>query len=232
MPGVRRILALDAAGSACSAAVWAEAGVVARRFEVMRRGQSERLVPMIQDVMSEAGFDFAALDAIAVTLGPGGFTGVRIGLATARGLALACGLPVLGLSSFLTVAAAVPDVERQDRRLAVMLDAKRSDLYLQVFGSDLVPLAEPSCVAPADLAARLPAGRLVLAGDAVAQGLAGLGGARNEQFLISAAPEQADAAILAGLAADLPLPDPEAPWPRPLYLRPPDVTLPEGLQSP
>ena len=187
---------------------------------------------MIQDVMSEAGFDFAALDAIAVTLGPGGFTGVRIGLATARGLALACGLPMLGLSSFLTVAGAVPDIERQDRRIAVMLDAKRSDLYLQVFGPDLVPLAEPSCVAPADLAARLPAGRLVLAGDAVAQGLAELGDARNGRFVISAAPEQADAAILAELAAGLPLPDSEAPWPRPLYLRPPDVTLPDGSQGP
>ena len=194
----------------------------------MRRGQSERLVPMIQEVMSEAGLVYAALDAIAVTLGPGGFTGVRIGLATARGLALACGRPVLGLSSFLTVAGAVPEAERQGRRLAVLLDAKRSDLYLQVFGPKLCPLAEPACVAPVDLAARLPTGPLVLAGDAVAQGLTGLAEARDERLLISTAPGHADAGILAELAADLPLPEPDAPLPRPLYLRPPDVTLPDG----
>jgi tRNA threonylcarbamoyladenosine biosynthesis protein TsaB len=228
LAGKRRLLALDSAGSACSAAVWAEGAVLARRFEVMRRGQSERLVPMIQEAMSEAGLVFTALDAIAVTLGPGGFTGVRIGLATARGLALACGRPVLGLSSFMTVAAAVPEAERKGRRLAVLLDAKRSDFYLQVFDPNLAPLAEPACVAPVDLAAHLPTGRLVLAGDAVAQGLTGLGEDWDERFLISDAPGHADAAILAELAADLPLPEPDVPLPRPLYLRPPDVTLPDG----
>ncbi len=194
----------------------------------MRRGQSERLVPMIQEVMSEAALDFAALDAIAVTLGPGGFTGVRIGLATARALALASGRPLLGQSSFATVAAAVPDVERQGRQLAVLLDAKRADLYLQIFGPDLAPLGEPACVAPADLSRRLPPGRLVLAGDAVAQGLSGLAESRNERVLVSETPGHADAAVLAELAAGLPLPEPGAPLPRPLYLRPPDVTRPAG----
>ncbi len=187
---------------------------------------------MIQEVMSEAALDFAALDAIAVTLGPGGFTGVRIGLATARALALASGRPLVGQSSFATVAAAVPDVERQGRQLAVLLDAKRSDLYLQVFGPDLAPLGGPACVAPADLNRRLPPGRLVLAGDAVAQGLSGLAESLNDRFLISEAPGHADAAVLAELAAGLPLPEPGAPLPRPLYLRPPDVTRPAGPPRP
>ncbi|RMD63862.1 MAG: tRNA (adenosine(37)-N6)-threonylcarbamoyltransferase complex dimerization subunit type 1 TsaB, partial [Alphaproteobacteria bacterium] len=105
------MLALDAAGAACSAALWRDGAVRARRFEVMSRGQAERLVPMIQDVMAAAGQAYAALDAVAVACGPGGFTGVRIALATARGLALAQHLPLVGVSSFEAVAAAVPAAE-------------------------------------------------------------------------------------------------------------------------
>jgi tRNA threonylcarbamoyladenosine biosynthesis protein TsaB len=183
---------------------------------------------MIQEVMTEAGLDYDALDAIAVTLGPGGFTGVRIGLATARGLALACDRPLLGLSNFLAVAAAVPAAERLDRRLAVMLDAKRSDLYVQVFREDLAPLSEPACLDPRALAAHLPAGRLVLAGDAVAQGLGALSEARGGRLLVSTAPVHADAARIAEQAAALSLSGPDAARPSPLYLRPPDVTLPGG----
>ena len=104
-----RLLALDTAGTACSAAVWCAGKVRARRFEVMARGQSERLVPMIEAVMSEAGIAYGALDAVAVTLGPGGFTGVRIGLATARALALAWARPIIGVSNFEALAAAVPE---------------------------------------------------------------------------------------------------------------------------
>ncbi|MCH6588836.1 MAG: tRNA (adenosine(37)-N6)-threonylcarbamoyltransferase complex dimerization subunit type 1 TsaB, partial [Proteobacteria bacterium] len=74
----RCLLAFDTAGTACSAAIWRDGAVRARRFEAMSRGQSERLVPMIQAVMAEAGVAYPALDAIAVTCGPGGFTGVRI----------------------------------------------------------------------------------------------------------------------------------------------------------
>jgi tRNA threonylcarbamoyladenosine biosynthesis protein TsaB len=224
----RRLLAFDAAGAACSAAVWADGRVLARRFEAMRRGQSERLIPMIQAVMVEADLDYAGLEAIAVTIGPGGFTGVRIGLATARGLALACGRPVLGISNFAAVAAAVTARERRGRSLAVLLDAKRADLYAQAFGADLAPLAEPASLPPAGLANHLPPGPLVLAGDAVAQGYRALAEARNGDLMVSAAPGHADAAQVAKLAANLSLPGPDAPPPGPLYLRPPDVTLPPG----
>ena len=91
-----RILAFDTATSACSAALWEDGRVGARRFETMTRGHAEALVPMIADVMDEAGTNFPRLDLIAVTVGPGAFTGLRIGLAAARGMALAAAVPCLG----------------------------------------------------------------------------------------------------------------------------------------
>ncbi len=100
------ILAMDTAGGACSAALWRNGQVVASRFELLRRGHAERLVPMIEAVMAEGAMAYADLDCLAVTLGPGGFTGVRIGLATARGLALACGRPLVGVSNFQVLATA------------------------------------------------------------------------------------------------------------------------------
>ncbi len=191
----------------------------------MTRGQSERLVPMIEEVMSEGGLGYAALDAVAVTLGPGGFTGVRIGLATARALALACARPVIGVSSFEAVAAAVPDDERQGRALAVLIDAKRSDLYAQSFGVGLAPLGEPRAVVPAALDAFLAPGPLTLAGDAVEQARGALEAAGRDLRLASS-PGVADAARVAALAARRPLPAAAAAPPQPIYLRPPDVTVP------
>ena len=197
----------------------------------MRRGQSERLIPMIQEVMAEAKLDYAALDAIAVTLGPGGFTGVRIGLATARGLALARGLPGLGISNFQAVSAAVPESERLGRHLAVLLDAKRAEVYVQVFAEDLAPLCDPACLLPGDLAGHLPPGPLVLVGDAVAQARGVLSESRGTDLRISAAPGYADAARVAEVAAACPLPRAVTSPPKPLYLRPPDVIAPSGQRA-
>ncbi len=195
----------------------------------MSRGQSERLVPMIEAVMAEAGIAYPALDAIAVTCGPGGFTGVRIGLATARALALACTRPAIGISNFEAVAASVPEDERAGRSLAVVIDAKRSDLYVQGFGaapggSDLEPAAPARAIGPMDLDAFLPGGPLLLVGDAVDTALAALEAAGRD-VIAAAAPGQADAGVVAALAAARPLPEAGSPPPGPIYLRGPDVTL-------
>lgn len=222
------ILAMDTAGAACSAALWRDGRVVARRFELIRRGHAERLVPMIEAVMAEGATAYAELDRLAVTLGPGGFTGVRIGLATARGLALASGRPLVGVSSFLVLAAAAADVPPEGS-LAVTIDAKRQDLYLQVFGADLRPRGDPRSILPEELADFLPPGPLVLVGDGAAQAAPGLVAAKR-RFILSKAPAVVDAARLAELVATE---DPAvvAAWPvEPLYLRPPDVT-PAGKAS-
>ena len=219
------LLAFDCAGAACSAAVWRDGAVVAHHHEAMARGHSERLVPMIDTVMRESGLSYEALDAIAVTCGPGGFTGVRIGLATARGLALASGRPLLGFSNFAVLAEAVPEAELSGRTLAVVLDAKRADLFFQTFATKGAAEGEPGAALPDELDKLLPPGPVLLAGDAASQAVAALEAAGRDVRTASAA-GAADAADLAGLAARLE-PGQSAPT-RPIYLRPPDVTRPSS----
>ncbi len=150
---------------------------------------------------------------------------MRIGLATARALALACARPVIGVSNFEAVAAAVPEIERRGRSLAVLIDAKRNDLYAQAFSAELAALAEPRALAPEALAGFRPRGPLILAGDAAAQGRAARQAAGRD-LLVASSPGSADAARVAALAAARPLPAPDATPPAPIYLRGPDATLP------
>jgi tRNA threonylcarbamoyladenosine biosynthesis protein TsaB len=229
--GTRTLLALDAAGSACSAAAWRSGAVVAHRLEAMSRGQSERLMPMIEEVMDEAGLAYSALDAIAVTRGPGAFTGVRIGLAAARGLALAWDRPIIAVSTLEAVAAATADAERRDRTILVLLDAKRADLYVQAFDPDLAPLSDPEALAPEMIVQGLPPGPLLLAGDGIGQARRALD-ALGRDLLVSRAPALCDAAQVAALAACRALPAADAPAPTALYLRAPDVTPPPAARSP
>lgn len=228
---ISALLAMDAAGASCSVALWAGGAVKVRRFSAMARGQSERLVPMIGEVMAEWGGGFEALDALAVTTGPGGFTGVRIGLATARGLALARGLPLIGVSSFEVAAAAATAAERAGRQVVAVLDSKRNEIFAQLFDETLTEVGAPLEVALDGLAAALPAESrdlpLVLTGDAAARALEALQAAGRDDVLLAAAAGPADAALLAARAA---LRDPAAAGPvQPVYLRPPDVTPPKPL---
>jgi|TARA_R110002072_G_scaffold9326_10_gene45519 tRNA threonylcarbamoyladenosine biosynthesis protein TsaB len=220
-------LAFDVAGAACSVALWAQGRVVARRFEARTRGHADRLLPMIGEVLAETGLGYPDLDGLAVTQGPGGFTGVRIGLATARGLALASGKPLVGVDNFHVLAAAVPAARRQGRKLAILIDAKRADLYLQLFDAELRPLSKPQALAPDDLPSQLPTGPLLLAGDAVALAWPAL--AARDGLEVCAEVTLSDAAHLAAIAASRPLPDADAGYPAPLYLRPPDVTQAKPL---
>lgn len=227
--GSPNILALDAAGASCSVALWSHGAVAAQRFLAMTRGQSERLVPMIGDVMaawrSAGGGTFDDLDALAVTTGPGGFTGVRIGLATARGLALARGLPVIGVTTFDVVAAAATPGERAGRRVVAAIDSKRAAVFVQIFDSELAEAGAPAEVATADLPGAIPPGPLLLTGDAAAQVAQVLAAAGRRDVVTAAAAGPADAALLAACAARR---DPATAGPAaPVYLRPPDVTPPK-----
>ena len=222
-----RILGFDTATSACSAAVWEDGRIAARRFEPMSRGQSERLMPMVREVLSEAGADFPDLDLLAVTTGPGAFTGLRIGLAAARGMALAGDLACFGVTTLDAVAAGVSETERQKANVLVVLDSKRAEVYAQAFRSDLRPLSEEQALMPADLAALMANGegdadRVLVAGDGAGQVIQALKD-KGIEAVLSTAPGVPDAATVAVIAAERWSSDQPAEPLRPLYLRPPDA---------
>lgn len=212
------ILAFDTSTAACSAAVWRDGVILARRFAPMARGQSEALVPMIVAVMAEAGLSYDALSLIGVTVGPGAFTGVRIGLATARAMGLAANRPVAGLLTTEAIAHNVPLSEREHRTLMVTIDAKRADVFVQPFGDDLTPLGEVRGVLP-EAVPGLGYPSPLLVGD---------GAARVGPYLPEAALSNAlgvpDAAVVAAVLAEKWASGQALP-PEPVYLRPPDVTL-------
>src|SRR6266705_7028939 len=110
------VLAIDTALDACAAGVLdTDAGkLIARESQAMKRGHAEALMPLIARVMKESGLPFAALDRIAVTVGPGSFTGLRVGVAAARGIGLAAGKPVVGLTTL--AAMAVPFIDADDTK--------------------------------------------------------------------------------------------------------------------
>ncbi len=225
------VLGFDTATSACSAALWRDGRILARRFEAMAQGQSEHLMGMIGSVMEETGMVFRDLDLLAVTTGPGAFTGLRIGLAAARGLALAGDLPCVGVTTLEAVAAGVPETEREDAQLLVALDSKRDDIYVQAFASGLEPLSAAQAVLPEALAAVLDGssikgGRVLVAGDVGGRAVESLNAAGLEAAL-SDAPGTPDAGTVAALAASRWSPDTPPGRPRPLYLRPPDAKAPK-----
>ena len=226
-PGVTTILGFDTALGACSAAVveWSAGGarIRAHIFELRARGHAEALAPMIDAVMAEAGMSFTDLDRLAVTVGPGSFTGLRVGIATARGLALAAVLPVVGVTTLEAVAANVPAQEAAARggRIVAVLDARRGELYVQVFGPGLASLAGPCLVTVDDAATLVPAEGAVAVGSGAA-----LLAARAPGLAISNASGEPDAAVIAVLAATR---SAESLPPEPLYLRAPDAKLPRRL---
>ncbi len=216
-----RILAIDTAAGACSAAVWSD-GAVHQRLVELSRGHAETLLPLLLATMADAGCTFPDLDLLAVTVGPGAFTGLRVGLAAARGLALAARLPCVGVTTLAAVAAAVPPAETAGRPLLVVLDSRRADLYAQVFLNGAAA-GDPTVVAADDLPrllanAPLPAGPVAVAGDGAAMALPALTAAGIEASAASS-PGYPEAASVAAIAAAVPagglLP------PVPLYLRPP-----------
>ena len=221
-----RVLALDTATSACSVALWHEGVVVARRFVRLERGHAEALAPMIRDVLSEAAIAATAIDRLGVTIGPGAFTGLRVGLATARGLALAIGRPLIGITTFEAIAHGLPD-DRIRHPVLIAVDSRRRELFLQRFDADLRTEGEPAVLDPESCAAWLPSGPLLVAGDGAAALRAALAGRPGLSFLDGL--EVPDAAVMARLIAGFD--SRSGHRPRPLYLRAPDVTLPPGVPA-
>lgn len=125
------ILGFSTSGPYCGAALWSDGDVIAALHEEISKGQAERLMPMIEEVLAAAGANFDALDAIGVGIGPGNFTGIRISVAAARGLALGLGIPAVGVSLLEALA------HGQDGTVLTSISAGREGMYLQRFGKDV-----------------------------------------------------------------------------------------------
>jgi len=206
------VLGLDTCLSSCSVAVVDGARVLASAREVMARGHQERLAPMAQQVMAEAGIAFDRLERIAVTVGPGSFTGLRVGIAFAKGLAAALDLPAVGVGSLEALAC-----EAEGMVFAVV-DARRGQVYVQGFEDGR------ALMAPDALTAETAAARIAELSMGRPFTLVGSGAPLLAAFAPLAAvipAEGAEARHVARLAAG------REPMPlKPLYLRAPDAKLP------
>lgn len=210
-----KLLAVDTALGACSVAILDGDQTLAHRFEVMERGHAEALAPMVEDAMRRAQLSFAALDRLAVTTGPGTFTGQRVGLAFMRGLRVALSKPLIGVTTLSAMAHQAMD-ETGLAAAAALHDARRNEVYLEIAGS---VATEPSILSFADAVVLLGQrpDQIALAGTAAPAAHAEL----KDSVLSDI--RQPDALWVARLAQTMPAAT-EAP--KPLYLRPPDARLP------
>jgi tRNA threonylcarbamoyladenosine biosynthesis protein TsaB len=208
-----KILSLDTAMAACSAAVvdTDHALPLAEAFQPMERGHAEALAPLVAEVLRASGLTFSEIDRIAVTTGPGTFTGVRIGLSFARGLGLARGIPVIGIDSLTAIAANEP----ANSPLLVVADARNGEVYAACFDSERRMIAEPHITTPAAAANSMPPGTLFI-GTAKHSAIAAHAGSG---FSASEAGDLPVAVRFARCAAEAP----DQGMPAPVYLRAPDA---------
>ena len=153
-----RVLAIDTALAACAAAVLdtGRGVVIAQESQDMLRGHAEALMPLVARVMEQAALDFAALDRIAVTIGPGSFTGLRVGIAAARGIALAAGKPAIGLTTLAAYAAPLIAADSANP-VVTAVDARHEHVYLQIFGPGGRTLVAPRLASLRDAVQRAAA---------------------------------------------------------------------------
>ncbi len=213
-----RLLAIESSGSACSAALWWDGQLAGHERLALAHGHAAQLMPLIERVAAGLAA-WTAIDAIAVTVGPGSFTGIRVGLAAARGLGLAAGRPVLGVSSFAVIAHMADPAQVGGRPLTVVIDPRPGDrggapqpLFAQRFDVDLRPVGPAAAVAAADLSG-------LVAGDRppAASGITAIDTGPPDAAVLARL-------VAAGQVATLP--------PRPVYLKPPDVTRPGARGRP
>jgi tRNA threonylcarbamoyl adenosine modification protein YeaZ len=234
-----RLLAIDTGSEACSVGV-ADGARTWSRSEIVGRGHAEILMGLIESALAEAAIEVSTLERVAVTVGPGSFTGLRVGVAAARGLALALGQTAVGIGTLAVHAEAARAIAGQRPVLAV-LAAGRGELYGAVYDADGAELIAPQAATPETFAALLESNSplpprkrgstllaagtdapLVLAGSGVDLVLAALGQGTHPEVAHRNA--VSDISALVRLARNAPS---ATASPRPLYLRPPDAK-PQG----
>jgi tRNA threonylcarbamoyl adenosine modification protein YeaZ len=223
-----RILAIDAALPAVSACVLDEEAdePVASESIEMERGHAEALLPLIERVMAKAGGGFASIERVAVTVGPGSFTGIRIGLAAAHAIALATRAEIVGVSTLAALAAPLV-LDPFDGVVAAVIDARHGQVYVTAFGPDGRTLLPPRRAGAHEALRALGDGplKLIGSGAALLANEARASGVATEIASGSPAPDIAFVARL-GLAAN-----PESAPARPVYLKAPDAKPQEQLDA-
>ena len=215
------ILSFDTAMNVCGAGVYAR-GHAHARAEPMMAGHGERLIPMIEDVLRTADVHFKDISAVVTTVGPGAFTGLRIGLSSAKAFGLALGVPVIGISTLQVLASQYAAMHADNvLPLAVIIETKRSDFYVQIFSASAQARTEPAAMPAEAIRGLLGEVPHVLIGDGVQ---------RYKGIPAGQSYERVDCGFMARLFALAP----EEPfWQRPaepLYLRGAEVSQSKRVQ--
>lgn len=209
-------LALDTANDRIAVALAGEGRAVARS-EVISRGHAERLFPLIDEVLSSAGAGIEDVMRVAVNVGPGSFTGIRIAVAAARGLGLALGIPVVGIDALRLIAASLD--EPVEGPVLAAVDARRGEVYAALYGPEGDLLEAPFAADAEAVFARIGDRAALLAGSgaAILAQQAAISGLRVPPVSVMMVTDPLVLARLGNLA------DPAIALPRPLYLRAPDA---------
>jgi tRNA threonylcarbamoyladenosine biosynthesis protein TsaB len=214
------VLAVDTALGACSAAVIADGVVIGRTWEPMQRGHAERLADLTRETLDLSGADFGRMDRLAVTVGPGTFTGLRVGLSFIRAMAVARAIPAVGVTTLTAIAAGARRENKSVSPIGVVIDARRGQFYFQLFQGDLTEITSPQILDAARAIDQIVEcedahGRLTLGGSGVE--LLGKLPSRVETAGV-VQPDATDVGLFASTVSN-----PLDHQPDPLYLRAPDA---------
>jgi len=224
-----RVLAIDTSLPAVSICIYdgdAQQAVV-RETLPMQKGHAEALMPMIERLAARSPGGLGSLDRVAVTVGPGSFTGIRIGVAAARGIALACGIEAVGVSTL--AALATPLLFADDERIVVAaIDALHGNVYLSAYGCSGRVLSSPRLISLSDACRLLAAGKVIAVGGG-ADALRDAARKSGQEILVAEREPWPDIVAVAKLGA---IADPQTAPARPVYLKAPDVTLSGRLPLP
>ncbi len=211
-------LGLDTALQSCSVAIIQDGEVLSDNFIALEKGHAEKLAPMAAAALDEARLSVSDLDRVGVVIGPGGFTGVRVGLSFARGLILGTGVKLAGISSLTALAEGVNGPEAT-HIIGAVIDARRGQVFAALYDAAGVERLPPFVADPKEAASKLAFAAQQSAVVLVGSG-AELVKLHQKEWVISSASRQIDAKIVARLAAAADIP---STLPAPLYLRPADA---------